>query len=76
MVSNGSKWEAVVVNAIVILNNILMDTILVQVSMCMIRQCLFTCSQLIQIRTDKLLHKAYLYTGTFHTVKSAGNSCA
>jgi hypothetical protein len=27
-----------------------MDTILVQVSMCMIRQCLFTCSQLIQIR--------------------------
>ena len=27
MVSNGSKWEAVVLNAIVILNNILMDTI-------------------------------------------------
>jgi hypothetical protein len=27
MVSNSSKWEAVVINAIVILNNILMDTI-------------------------------------------------
>jgi hypothetical protein len=27
IVSNGGKWEAVVVNAIVILNNILMDTI-------------------------------------------------
>jgi hypothetical protein len=31
--------------------------------MCMIRQCLITCNQLIQIRTDKLLHKTYLYTG-------------
>jgi hypothetical protein len=39
--------------------------------MCMIRQCFCTCNQLIQIRTDKLLHKAYLYSGTFHTVKSA-----